>query len=75
LPEGDMGCHPADEKDGAVSGTHNISFCCDDMEKTVEELKVKGVNLKSKVEDQGYGFVTYFLAPGDLWIQLYQPKY
>ena len=33
-----MGCHPADEE-GAPSGTHDISFYCDDIEKTVAELK------------------------------------
>ena len=27
-----MGCHPAD--DGAQSGTRDISFYCDDMERT-----------------------------------------
>jgi hypothetical protein len=45
LPEADMGCHPTVEtaEDGAESGTHSISFYCDDVEKTVEELKAKGV--------------------------------
>ena len=73
LPEADMGCHPADE--GAVSGTANISFYCDEIEKTVKELKVKGVKFKGEIEDHGYGLVTFFQAPGDFWIQLYQPKY
>jgi catechol 2,3-dioxygenase-like lactoylglutathione lyase family enzyme len=75
LPEADMGCHPADETDGAISGTPNISFYCDDIKKTVEELKAKGVKFKGKIEDHGYGLVTFFQAPGDFWIQLYQPKY
>src|SRR6185436_11225217 len=35
LPEADMGCHPADPKQGAPSGTNDISFYCDDIEKTV----------------------------------------
>jgi predicted enzyme related to lactoylglutathione lyase len=74
LPEADMGCHPADD-DGAPSGTHDISFYCDDIKKTVEELKAKGVKFKGKIEDHGYGFVTHFEVPGDFWIQLYQPKY
>lgn len=75
LPEADMGCHPADEVDGAPSGTHDISFYCDDIYKTVDELKAKGVMFKGEVEDHGYGFVTYFLVPGDFYVQLYQPKY
>ena len=75
LPEADMGCHPAGETEGAPSGTANISFYCDDIEKTVKELKAKGVKFKGKIEDHGYGLVTFFQAPGDFQIQLYQPKY
>src|SRR5215831_20444128 len=75
LPEADMGCHPADPGEGAPSGTHDISFYCDDIEKTVAELKAKGVEFTGPVADHGYGFVTEFKVPGDFEIQLYQPKY
>jgi len=75
LPEADMGCHPSDEKHGAPSGTHDISFYCDDIRQTVEELKQKGVKFKGEIEDHGYGFVTYFEVPGNFYVQLYQPKY
>jgi len=53
LPEADMGCHPADVKHGAPSGTSDISFYCDDIHKTVKQLKAKGVRFKGKVEDHG----------------------
>lgn len=77
LPEADMGCHPAAEKgeEGAASGTHDISFYCDDIRQTVAELKEKGVRFKGEIEDHGYGYVTHFHAPGNFYIQLYQPKY
>jgi len=75
LPEADMGCHPADARDGAPAGTHDISFYCDDVEKTVAELKRKGVEFTKPIVDAGYGLVTYFKAPGGLELQLYQPKY
>jgi predicted enzyme related to lactoylglutathione lyase len=75
LPEADMGVHPSDETDGATSGTAHISFYCDDIEQTVKELKAKGVKFNGAIEDHGYGLVTYFNAPGDFRIQLYQPKY
>lgn len=73
LPEADMGCHPAE--DHAPSGTHNISFYCDDIEQTVAELKEKGVEFKGPVEDHGFGYVALFKMPGDFYVQLYQPKY
>lgn len=77
LPEADMGVHPSDEsgEEGAPSGTMDISFYCEDIENTVADLKAKGVVFKSEIEDHGYGFVTHFQAPGNFWIQLYQPKY
>ena len=75
MPEADLGCHPSDEKNGAPSGMADISFYCDDIEKTVKELKDKGVKFKGEIEDHGYGFVTHFEVPGDFDVMLYQPKY
>jgi catechol 2,3-dioxygenase-like lactoylglutathione lyase family enzyme len=74
LPEADMGCHPADGK-GAVSGTHDISFYCDDIEQTVAELKARGVEFTEPISDRGYGLVTHFKVPGGFAVQLYQPRY
>jgi predicted enzyme related to lactoylglutathione lyase len=75
MPGADMGCHPADTEEGSPTGTHNISFYCDDIKKTVEELKGRGVEFDDEIADQGYGFVTHFTMPGNCEVQLYQPKY
>jgi len=75
MPEADMGCHPTDHPGSPPSGTHAISFYCDDVEKTVAELKAKGVEFVGEIEDYGYGLVTRFKVPGDFTIELYQPKY
>jgi len=75
MPEADLGCHPADPEDGAPSGTPDISFYCDDIEKTVAELKARGVEFTAPVADHGYGLVTHFKAPGEFTVQLYQPRY
>ena len=75
LPEADMGCHPADPKQGARSGTHDISFYCDDIETTVAEPKAKGVEFTEPVADHGYGLVTHFKVPGNFKVQLFQPRY
>ena len=74
LPEADMGVHPTEGSDVA-SGTADISFYCDDIHTTVAELRAKGVEFTKEVADHGYGFVTYFKMPGNLEVQLYQPKY
>jgi len=75
LPEADMGVHPAGAPHGAPNGTPDISFYCDDVEKTVAELQARGVEFTVPVENHGYGLVTHFRMPGDVKVQLYQPLY
>ena len=77
LPEADMGCHPAAEEGGhgQPSGTHDISFYCEDIEKTVEELKARDVEFTDEIADVGFGIATHFKMPGDLVVELYQPHY
>jgi len=76
MPEADMGCHPADaEAEHGQAGAHDVSFYCDDIETTVAELKARGVEFVAGVEDHGYGLVTFFKMPGDIKVQLYEPRY
>ena len=76
LPTGDLGVHPAtDDDQNPPHNTHNISFYCDDIQKTVADLQSRGVEFTEPIADHGYGLVTHFKAPGDLTIQLYQPRY
>ena len=76
LPEADMGCHPTEKGEGnPPSGTHYISFYCDDIEKTVAELKNRGVEFIDQIADAGYGLTTHFKMPGDFVVELYQPHY
>src|SRR5687767_12113012 len=69
MPEADMGCHPVDTSGGGrhktpPAGTHAISFYCDRIEQTVEDLKARGVEFRSPVVDAGYGLSTRFNLPG-----------
>jgi catechol 2,3-dioxygenase-like lactoylglutathione lyase family enzyme len=75
VPEADMGCHPADSDDAKPSGTADISFYCDDIHRTVADLRAKGVEFAGEVEDHGYGLVTQMKVPGGFAVQLYQPRY
>jgi predicted enzyme related to lactoylglutathione lyase len=76
LPDAEMGVHPADEAHPhSHAGTHSISFYCDDVTKTVEDLKAKGVEFTQEPKDEGYGIVTHFNMPGGVSVQLYQPHY
>src|SRR5579871_1567482 len=77
LPAAEMGCHETDaqSKDGKPSGTHHISFYCDDIQQTVNELKGRGVEFVDEITDVGYGLATHFRVPGDFTVELYQPRY
>ena len=78
LPEADMGVHPVETdpaKAGPPSGTADVSFYCDDVHRTVAELRARGVEFTDDVADHGYGLVTFFNAPGGFKVQLYQPQY
>lgn len=75
LPEADMGIHPTEAGQEPPSGTMDISFYCDDIETTVAELKERGVEFVGEIADHGYGLVTHFMMPGDIKVQLYQPRY
>jgi hypothetical protein len=73
LPEADFGVHPTDGD--PPSGTHDVSFYCDDIAGTVADLRKRGVVFKHDPQDHGYGWVTYFTMPGGVEVQLYEPKY
>jgi predicted enzyme related to lactoylglutathione lyase len=69
MKEADIGCHPAEKN------SHSISFYCNDIQKTVQELKSRGVEFTSGITDQSWGFLTHFRVPGGMEINLYEPKY
>ena len=73
LPDAEMGCHPV-ETDSPL-GTDYISFYCDDIHKTVDELKQKGVEFTDEITDAGYGLATRFKMLGNFSVELYQPRY
>lgn len=75
VPVADMGVHPADRKNGGRSGDQDISFYCDNIHRTVNDLKAKGVKFKGEIGDHGCGLVTCFELPGGFNLQLYEPKY
>jgi predicted enzyme related to lactoylglutathione lyase len=70
LPPAELGVHPTD---GAP--VHEISLMCDDITKTVEELKAKGVEFTEPVTDAGFGLTTRFRLPDGETMLLYEPKH
>lgn len=68
-PPSEVGVHPAEGN----AGTHAVSFLCDDIHKTIAELRAKGVDVDPEPATHRYGIVTMMHLPGGCNVQLYQP--
>lgn len=73
LPQADMGVHPT--SGDPANGTQYLSFYCDDVHASVQQLRGRGVEFIDEVNDQGYGLAIHFKMPGGLTAELYQPRY
>jgi len=47
--QADLGVHPTGFPGSPPSGTHDVSFFCDDIEATVAELRARGVEFKDGI--------------------------
>jgi len=75
LPRADVGVHPVDHAGAPPSGTHDVSFFCDDLDSTVIAIRGRGGVFDDEIQDQGYGLVIHLTLPGGVRVQLYQPKH
>jgi len=69
FPSADLGCHPSER------AFHELSFWCDDIDATMEEMTGRGVTFNEPIREEEWGRVTSFDLPGGGPIMLYQPKY
>ena len=74
LPPAELGIHPGPGW-GKETGHHELFLICHDVERTVDELKSKGVEFVSEIVDEGWGLTTRFKVPGGGEMGLYQPKH
>jgi len=72
LPPAELGIHPIDP---GQPSSHELYLMCDDIERTVSELKAKGVEFPKPIEDQRFGLTTWLKIPGGAELALYQPKH
>jgi catechol 2,3-dioxygenase-like lactoylglutathione lyase family enzyme len=69
LPPAEAAVHPTD---GAE--THELYLMCDDLERTMAELRAEGVEF-APVSDQGWGLLTAITLPGGGRVGLYEPRH
>lgn len=70
LPPAELGIHPSDG-----DSHHQLYLMCDDVEKTMLDLKKRGVEFSAPVTDEGYGLFTEIKLPGGGKLGLYEPKH
>ena len=69
LPPAEVAVHPGD------APAHELTFMCDNLAATMDELRAKGISFKGEPDDQGWGVVAYMQLPGDLEVMLYEPRH
>ena len=75
LPPAEIGVHPTEGPTADSGVRHQVSFMCDDISATIDELRAKGIEIRGEPVDQRYGIVTTIVLPGDLHVQLYEPRH
>ena len=75
LPPAEMGVHPAEGPTYQSGVRHQISLMCDDIRKTVAELRGKGVEIKGEPEDEEFGITVMLGLPGGVDVMLYEPRH
>jgi hypothetical protein len=75
LPPAEMGVHPAEGPAYQSGVRHQISLMCDDIGKTIAELRGKGVDIKGEPENEGFGITVMLGLPGGVEVMLYEPRH
>jgi catechol 2,3-dioxygenase-like lactoylglutathione lyase family enzyme len=70
LPPGELAFHPTEEP-----GHHELFLMCHDIERTVQELKAKGVEFVAPISDARFGRIARLKIPGAAEISLYEPSH
>ena len=74
MPPAELGVHPAEGETSDAGHMHLISFMCDDLTKTIAELRAKGVKV-AEPKDERYGITTMLHLPGGCEVMLYEPRH
>jgi catechol 2,3-dioxygenase-like lactoylglutathione lyase family enzyme len=73
LPPAELGIHPAEGPKYDSGARHQITFMCDDLGKTMAQLRAKGVEFVGEPEREDWGIHAIMNLPGGTSVMLYQP--
>jgi len=75
MPPAELGVHPAEGPTYDSGVRHQVTFMCDDITRTVADLRAKGITVLGEPIDEGYGITVMLSLPGDCQVMLYEPRH
>jgi hypothetical protein len=75
LPPSELGVHPAEGPPVDAGARHQVSFMCDDISKTIVDLRARGIVVEGDPKDERWGITTMLRLPGNCNVMLYQPRH
>jgi hypothetical protein len=70
LPPSELGVHPSDG-----STQHQVCLMCDDLGRTMAELRARGIEFRGEPAEESFGITTTLLLPGGVEILLYESRH
>ena len=70
LPPAELGVHPTD-----AQPRHELYLMCDDVMRTVRELRRKGAEFEGGIKDVGFGRLTHIRLPSGATLPMYEPNH
>jgi predicted enzyme related to lactoylglutathione lyase len=70
LPPAELGVHPTD-----AEPRHELYLMCDDVDRTVEELRAKGTEFEGGIQELGFGRLATIRLPSGATLPIYEPKH
>jgi hypothetical protein len=75
LPPSELGVHPAEGPTYESGVRHQFSLMCDNVGKTIADLRSKGITVEGEPQDEGWGISVMLKLPGGLDVMLYEPRH
>jgi hypothetical protein len=75
LPPSEIAVHPADGPTFESGVRHQFSMMCDNIGKTITELKAKGIIVKNHPQEERWGVHVTLALPGGCDVMVYEPRH
>lgn len=75
MPPAELGVHPAEGPTYEGGTRHQVTFMCDDIRATIDDLRSKGVEIPGEPMDEGFGITVMMRLPGGVEVMLYEPRH